>query len=123
LGYRAGNAERQRRYRERAKDRKEVSNVTHNVTHNVTDKKRRVAEVPVVAAVEIAITIPIVGGEEYPISSKLAGEWERLYPAVDVPQTLREIRAWNLANAGKRKTAGGVVRHVNAWLAREQNRG
>ena len=69
------------------------------------------------------ITIPIIGGGEYPITQDMADEWESLYPAVDIMQTLREIRGWNLSNAKRRKTKSGVLKHVNSWLAKEQNGG
>jgi hypothetical protein len=39
----------------------------------------------------------------------------------DIEQTLREIRAWNFANPKRRKTKSGVMRHVTAWMAKEQN--
>lgn len=68
------------------------------------------------------IQIPCVGGE-VPIYADLVAELQTLYPAVDIEQTLREIRGWNLTNPKKRKTAGGVLKHVNAWMMREQNRG
>ena len=125
FGARTSNAERQRRFRERKKAEKLLS-VTNNVTRNesnVTIRKKRTAKLPEVSEESVAITIPTIGDVEYPISVDVAAEWERLYPAVDVPQTLREIRAWNLANRDKRKTIGGVMKHCNAWLAKEQNRG
>ncbi len=73
---------------------------------------------------EIEIKIPVVGvGDEYPITKAEVAEFAELYPNVDVPQTLREIRGWNLTHPERRKTLKGVPRHVNAWLAREQNKG
>jgi hypothetical protein len=71
-----------------------------------------------------AITIPIVGNgsDEYPVSAAFAEELGRCFPAVDVDQTLREIRAWNVANPSRRKTATGVRKHITAWFQREQNR-
>ena len=33
------------------------------------------------------------------------------------------MRGWLLSNPKKRKTAGGMLRFVNSWLAKEQNRG
>jgi uncharacterized protein YdaU (DUF1376 family) len=72
---------------------------------------------------EIVIEIPLVGGTEYPVRQSLVTELDAAYPAVDVLQTLREIRAWNLANPRERKTESGVVRHINRWMAKEQNRG
>jgi hypothetical protein len=66
--------------------------------------------------------IPIVGDQECEIHQSSVQEWERLFPAVDVPQTLKEIRAWNLANPKNRKTSTGVMRHITQWLAKEQNK-
>lgn len=67
--------------------------------------------------------IPLNDGSEFGVSKDLAAELEKLYPAVNVEQTLNEIRGWNLANPAKRKTARGVLSHINTWMAREQNRG
>lgn len=67
--------------------------------------------------------IPANDGSEFGISAEQLSEFEKLYPAVNVPQTLNEIRGWNLANPARRKTRAGVLRHVNQWLAKEQNRG
>jgi hypothetical protein len=78
---------------------------------------------PTEETVKQLIGIPLNSGSDYPITEQMVKEWEGLYPAVDVMQTLREIRGWNLANREKRKTKTGVLKHVNTWLAREQNKG
>ena len=70
---------------------------------------------------EIVEKIPALGGTEVEIKESHVKELERLYPAVDVPQTLREIRAWNLANPTKRKTSRGIARHINTWMMKVQN--
>ncbi|GAB6178109.1 hypothetical protein JCM16814_30000 [Desulfobaculum senezii] len=49
-------------------------------------------------------------------------EWQETYPAVDVEQEIRACRQWNIDNPRRRKTADGVYKHINAWLARSQNR-
>ena len=67
--------------------------------------------------------IPLNDGTEFGVSKELAAELTKLYPAVDVPQTLNEIRGWNLAHSTKRKTRKGVVAHINTWMQKEQNRG
>jgi hypothetical protein len=67
--------------------------------------------------------IPLVGGVEWGVPKALAAELESAYPAVDVPQTLLEIRAWCVANPSKRKTPRGVARFINSWCARIQDRG
>ena len=38
-------------------------------------------------------------------------------------QELRKMRGWCEANPKKRKTKNGVKRFINAWLAKEQDRG
>lgn len=70
----------------------------------------------------IAICIPLVDGSEFPVREKLVKEWEKSYPAVDVSQALNEIRSWNLSNPKLQKTRGGILRHINGWLAKEQNK-
>ena len=67
--------------------------------------------------------IPLADNTEYPIYPSMVAEWQRLYPNVEVEQALRDIRGWNLANKRRRKTVGGIMKHINAWLADKQNRG
>lgn len=49
--------------------------------------------------------------------------WKGTYPAVDVEQELKKMAAWSDANPTKRKTRRGIVRFINSWLSREQDRG
>jgi Protein of unknown function (DUF1376) len=72
---------------------------------------------------EIVERIPVVGGGEYAVTQTMVAEFERAYPSVDIPQTLREMRVWCIANPKQCKTEKGVLRFVNSWLVREQNRG
>ena len=46
-----------------------------------------------------------------------------LYPAVDVIQQLRQMRAWLIANPRKKKTKSGINRFIVTWLSKEQDRG
>ncbi len=67
--------------------------------------------------------IPLNDGSEFGVSKEFSAELEKLYPAVNVQQTLNEIRGWNLAHPAKRKTKTGVQAHINSWMQKEQNRG
>jgi uncharacterized protein YdaU (DUF1376 family) len=67
--------------------------------------------------------IPLNDGTEFGVPKAMAIELERLYPAVDIAQTLNEIRGYNLAHPTRRKTARGIFAHINTWMAKEQNRG
>lgn len=59
----------------------------------------------------------------YPIRQAQVDEWSGLYPAVDIMQELRKMAGWLDANPSKRKTKRGILRFVNGWLAREQDKG
>lgn len=70
-----------------------------------------------------ATAIPTTKGLEYiPTPADLV-EWSAAYPAVDVPQQLRAMRQWCLANPKRLKTPTGVRTFIAGWLNREQNRG
>lgn len=61
-------------------------------------------------------------GSEFEVHEAIVAELERLYPAVDAKQTLREIRGWCIANSGLRKTRRGAMRFLFGWFEREQNK-
>lgn len=60
--------------------------------------------------------------EEVTITEQMRDEFQASYPALNVEQQLRAMRAWLIANPSNRKTANGMLRFVNGWLAREHNR-
>lgn len=69
-------------------------------------------------------SFPVIGRTKTePIYQHELDEWKTLFPALDVPQVVRECLAWNLANPTRRKTPAGVRRHIVQWLTREQNSG
>lgn len=67
------------------------------------------------------ISLSLNTGEEYLILKEQVGEWEKLYPAVDVKQELRKMRGWLQANPSRRKTKSGIMRFVNNWLSKAQD--
>lgn len=69
------------------------------------------------------IALPLNDGTEHPVSSAMVSEWSASFPAVDVPQALRTMRAWLVAKPARRKTARGVNAFVVGWLGREQDSG
>ena len=70
-----------------------------------------------------AISMPLNDGSEFPVLDNDVKEWEKLYPAVDVMQELRNMRGWLMSNPTRRKTKAGIGRFITAWLAKEQNKG
>jgi hypothetical protein len=67
------------------------------------------------------ISLPIIGGDEYPVLASQVAEFAKLYPAVDVEQALRDMRGWCIANPTRIKTRSGVLKFVNRWLSKDQN--
>lgn len=72
---------------------------------------------------KVAGTIPLNTGRQFQVFEEQVQTWAATYPAVDVRQELREIRAWCDSNPSRRKTERGVLKFINAWLAREQDKG
>lgn len=68
------------------------------------------------------IEITLNTGAGFPVSLAAVEEFSKLYPAVDVKQELRSMRAWAMSNPAKRKTQSGMMRFINSWLSKEQNR-
>lgn len=68
------------------------------------------------------LSIPLADGTEFMVSKPLMQEWVMAFPAVDVPQTLRHMRQWALAQSpAKRKTRRGVQTFAVNWLAKKQD--
>lgn len=59
---------------------------------------------------------------EYPIYKSKVDEWSELYPNVNVIQELRKMKGWLDANPTKKKTKRGILKFVNSWLCREQDK-
>ena len=64
--------------------------------------------------------LPLLDGE-FAVTTNDVAEWVDAYPGLDVPQELRSMRVWCLANPKRRKTAKGVRRFIAGWLRRAQD--
>lgn len=65
--------------------------------------------------------IQLNDGSDWRPTQKDYEEWQRLFPAVDVPEQFRKMRSWSLSNPALRKTKRGIKRFVNTWLSRAQD--
>ena len=83
---------------------------------SVPEAAAEVREVPV-------IELPLNDNTAYGVTQAEVNEYAALYPAVDVIQELRKMRGWCLASPQKRKTRSGILKFINSWMAREQDRG
>lgn len=69
---------------------------------------------------------PVIGfllndGSEFGLSQQQLDEFQQLYPAIDVLQQAKALKAWCIANSKNRKTRSGALKFVNGWLSRAQN--
>jgi hypothetical protein len=115
-------AVRMRRYRERRR----TGGVTgRNAKRNRAQSEKRNGHrnASVTDTSPIFITFQLNDGAEYEVRETMVKEFEALYPAVDVPQTFREIKGWCIANPTKRKTRSGAMRFINYWMMKAQNEG
>ena len=67
--------------------------------------------------------IILKGGAEHEITPIDLRMLEESFPGVDVPAECRAMAAWCRANPGRRKTARGIHRFINAWLLRAKDSG
>jgi len=105
----------EKRREETEKEKKQLASSDESLSADVVRKGALNGE-----AVEV---IPLIGGKEWGVSKAFLAELERAYPIVDGPATLKEIRAWCVANPSRCKTEKGVARFINSWFGRIQDRG
>lgn len=70
----------------------------------------------------VVISLPLRDGSEFDVRQHFVAELEPLYPAVDVPQTLREMRGWLLTHSERLKTRRGTPAFIGKWLQGEQEK-
>lgn len=103
--------------------------VEREVEEEVEEEIENILPPPEVRAEPVPASAPPVAelklndGSLYPVYQPDVDKWAGLYPAVDVLAELRKMVGWCDANPTKRKTKGGVQRFINAWLAKEQDKG
>ena len=69
------------------------------------------------------LTLTLNDKSEHIVTQRDVDNWQELFPAVDVMQQLRSMKAWCDANPAQRKTKTGISRFIVSWLVKEQNRG
>jgi hypothetical protein len=76
---------------------------------------------PAEPASPVAVSFLLNDGKDFEITEAQVREFAELYPAIDVLQQLRALKAWTISNPKNRKTRSGAMRFVNSWLSRAQN--
>lgn len=87
-----------------------------------TEKETECSSAPLRVTLPAIVSIPLNDKTEFEANQNHVDEWASAYPAVNVVQKLREMRAWCLSNPTNRKTRRGIEAFVNRWLAKEQDK-
>lgn len=95
---------------------------TETETEKETEKETEDSSAALRVAPPAIVSIPLNDKTEFDANQSHVDEWAAAYPAVDVVQKLREMRAWCLSNPTHRKTRRGIQAFVNRWLAKEQDK-
>jgi hypothetical protein len=92
-----------------------------NKSKNKKKKKKEEAEPPTPDQIEFEF--PCDGEpDSWPLTKPLVARWSELYPKLDILSECRKALAWVESNPENRKTAGGMTRFLNGWLARSSDR-
>ena len=67
-------------------------------------------------------TLPLVSGEEFPISIEQFATWEKAFPGIEVENQLQRLRVWLQANPRKGSTHKGILKRAVNWLSTAQDR-
>lgn len=133
-------AEKKRQYRENQKllrqdNGQKVDNVRQENRDKILDIRDKSIDIDIDKEIDInapsdlenhsmpAIELTLNDKSLYPVYENMIDEWKELYPNVDVMQELRKMKGWLNANPKKRKTKSGILRFINSWLTREQDKG
>lgn len=61
-------------------------------------------------------------GEEYQLNIQTVDKYKALYQNVDVENEIIKMKGWLFSNPTKRKTKTGMLRFINGWLTKEQDK-
>lgn len=117
-------------YEENKNEQQKNNKKTTNEQQMNTNKNKRTKEInnklvaePTTELVDAFISLILNDKTEHPVTLKQINEWKELYPAVNVEQELRNMKGWLIANPTKRKTEKGILRFINTWLSKQQDKG
>ena len=72
---------------------------------------------------DIFIKLILIDGSYYELSEQIVKDYENLYLNVNVRQAIRNAQAWLISNPTRRKTKRGILKFLNNWIGREQDKG
>lgn len=129
IGSETGNAIRKREYRQKLIKGTSLGQCPLDIEKEEDKEIKKdkdidniIAQSDEIATEQSIISLTLNDKSEYLIYQKDIDEWKEIYPNVDIEQQLRCMKGWLNANPTRRKTSKGILRFINAWLAREQDK-
>lgn len=89
----------------------------------VLDNNNNIAQSFVRENDNVFIQMPLNDNSLFDLYDKQVKEFKELYQNVDIDNELKKAKAWLISNPTKRKTKKGIMRFINNWLSRAQDRG
>lgn len=68
------------------------------------------------------LKMPLKNNKEFTVTANMIANWQNIFPTINVNNVLANIKEWNEVNPKRRKGEEGILRHINLWLAREQDK-
>jgi len=93
--------------RERNDERNDPATIAQ---HNKNDKNEKNKDIG---------PVPLKNNRNFLIPKLDISRWQNTYYYIDVISSLKELVEWNISNPTKRKTPGGIMKHITGWLAKE----
>lgn len=118
-----GNQSEQELNKNRTRTEQELNNSIRKKEYKKVRREEEVSSSTIApTSFEVVANLPQNDGLLFQITKEQYDRWQELYPAVNVKSELSKIIGWLEANPSKRKTARGMLRFVNSWLSREQDK-
>ncbi len=103
-----------------------TNTITNTVSEDSSEPSKRRSKRPTPPPEDLFLEFPVVGDPSEPtwwLTHTKANEYRQSYPGVNVDSEARKALQWLRDNKSKQKTANGMARFLNSWMARTQDDG
>jgi len=99
------------------------TNIKKDVNNNNSSEGKKTPSELVEIPDNNFISIQLVDKTDFHVTEDIVREFEGCYPAVNIREELKKMRAYFFSNPVKRKTRRGIMKSINSWLSKNQDSG
>ena len=99
------------------------NNNNKNINNNISSEGKKTPPELVEIPDNNFISLHLVDKTEFHVTEDIVCEFESCYPAVNIREELKKMRAYFFSNPVKRKTRKGIMKSINSWLSKNQDSG